>query len=328
MKTVCVLALPDTLASSLGLPLEMFNAAGEQLRLSQRRRAVDIRIVGLQAGTVRAAGGLQLAVEHSYRDIERADLVILPTRWRHPRKPLADQAAFLDWLKAMVNGGARVCTGGTSSFLLAATGLLDGKPATTHWHYFEEFARRFPQVELKTNYLITEAGPLYCAGSVGAMADMMVHLIGQFFGTEIAHRVERQFSPEIRRPFHSHAFRVGQSDLHQDEAIAYVQSWLMKHYAEEVSSAALATMSGLSERNFHRRFKRAAGQTPHQYLLQIRVDNARELLRHSNLPVEDIAAQVGYGDTSYFCKLFRKHSGQTPAEYRRAVRAKLFAVKT
>lgn len=327
MTHICILALPGTLGSSLSLPLEMLNAADEQLRLSRRKSGITLEIVGVDAGTITAAGGLGLCVDRPYREIRRTDLIVIPTRWRRPLRPVADQPHLLRWLQRMVAGGAHICTGGTGSFLVAEAGLLDGRPATTHWHYFEEFAARFPAVDLKTQYLITEADGLYCAGSVNAMADMMVHLIGEYWGTTVAHRVERQFSPEIRRPFHSHAYRVGHDRLHRDEAIAFAQSWLIKNLQQPIGNADLVRVAGLSERSFHRRFRQATGKTPLRYLRELRLDSARDLLRNSNLSVEEIAQEVGYADTSYFCRLFRQHSGQTPAEYRRAVRAKLFSVE-
>ena len=187
------------------------------------------------------------------------------------------------WLNQQYRAGSTLCTVGTGSYLLAEAGLLKNRPATTHWHYFEDFAERYPQVDLIRNYLITETERIYCAGSINSIADLLVHIIGERWGTTIAHRVERQFSPEIRRPFHSHAYRVGQTDLHRDEAIALVQSYLGKHFASPLRLPQLAEQAGLSERSLTRRFKQATGQSPLDYLNTLRLRTARELLQQSNL---------------------------------------------
>lgn len=325
MLHITLIALPNTMTSSLSLPVEMLNAVDEQLLLKQREHAVSSSLVALQPGDIKTAGGFPLYSGQHFEEIERTDLVILPTRWRHPLRPVPQQDALLQWLRQMYQLGATLCAVGSGSFLLAETGLLDNRPATTHWQFLEEFEQRYPGVDLKKNYLLTEADRLYCAGSINSIADLMVHLIEQFWSADIAHRVERQFSPEIRRPFHSHAFRLGKTDLHQDESIAFVQSWLAKHYADDISNRQLAELSGLSVRSFQRRFKQATGKTPVEYLQALRMDNALELLRGSNLSVGDIAIQLGYNDSSYFCRLFRRQWGQSPDQYRRAVRGKLFS---
>lgn len=323
MVNIALLALPNALTSSLSLPLEMLNAAGDQLRLA-RRPPPNVELVGISACPVAAAGGLILSPHGSIQTPTEYQLVILPSRWRHPLKGL-EIPGLSGWLKEQYQSGATLCTVGTGSYLLAEAGLLNRQPATTHWHYFEDFAQRYPQVELIRNYLITEAERIYCAGSINSIADLLVHLIGEFWGTTIAHRVERQFSPEIRRPFHSHAYRVGQTDLHRDEAIAHVQAYLAKHFGSALTIADLAAVAGLGERTFNRRFKRATGQVPLDYLNTLRLRTARELLQQSNLAISEIAQTCGVPDPNYFSRLFKREFGETPGQYRRNVRAKLFS---
>lgn len=327
MVNIGLLVLPNALASSLSLPLEMLNAAADQLKAS-RQIPPRITLIGLSNSLVRGAGGLVLQPQTSLHDEQDYSLIILPTRWRHPLKSIEQNAALLDWLRRQYRHGATFCTVGTGSYLLAEAGLLDQRPATTHWHYFEDFGKRYPQVQLIRNYLITESERIYCAGSINSIADLIVHIIGELWGTTIAYRVERQFSPEIRRPFHSHTYRVGQTDLHRDEAIANAQSYIRKHFARPLQVSELAAQSGLSERSFQRRFRAATGQSALDYLNHLRLRTARELLQQSNLAVAEIAQTVGINEPSYFSRLFKRQYSETPAEYRKNVRAKLFTVAT
>lgn len=323
MVNIALLIVPNAMASSLTLPLEMLNAVNDQLKVN-RQTPARTRLVGVSADAVSGAGGLSLQPEDTIDNDRHYQLIILPTRWRHPLKGIHQNAALFNWLRRQYHQGATLCTVGTGSYLLAEAGLLSGQPATTHWHYFDDFAERYPQVQLIRNYLITEAERIYCAGSVNSIADLIVHIIGELWGTTMAYRVERQFSPEIRRPFHSHAYRVGQTDLHRDEAIANAQSYIRRHFAQPLKIATLAAESGLSERSFQRRFRAATGQSALDYLNTLRLRTARELLQQSNLAVTEIAQTVGILEPSYFSRLFKRQFSETPAEYRKKVRAKLF----
>jgi transcriptional regulator GlxA family with amidase domain len=327
MQHITILALPSSLASSISLPLEILNAASESARSRNRRHPpLTIEIASQTPGPVKTAGGMTIIATTSINSITQTDLVILPSLWRDPLKTLRQHQEIIPWLQTMAAQNALLCAVGTSSCFLAEAGLLDNKPATSHWSYLDQFARRYPKVRLKPRYLITEADNIYCAGSINSVADLMIHLIGQFYGQAIARQVEAQFSPEIRRPFEDHAFSQSDSGLHHDEIIIEAQEWLRLHYNEPINLNRLATTLQLSMRSFNRRFKQATGATASDYLQKQRMTNAKELLRTSNLSISEVAAQSGYQDSSYFCERFKKAMGQSPLAYRTSVRGKLFKV--
>lgn len=326
MKNITVVIYPQALASSIGLAVEMLNAASE-LRQVGTPRAKPLRITTAQAipQATRLCGGLSLKADKLVRDIEKSDLVILPALWRNPQTALKQQAALLPWLQRQADNGARLAAAGTASCFLAAAGLLDGKPATTHWAYFDEFEKRYPRVQLQRRHLITQAGNLYCVGSVNSIADLMVHFISEAFGELIARRVESQFSPEIRQPYAKHLYAAGGTHVHADEDIIQTQYFLQSNYHQAIDMTALAHQHGFAVRTFNRRFKLATGLTPLDYLQQRRLQAAASLLRDSNLTVAEIGLQVGYSDASYFSKLFRRQFSMSPLTYRESVRGKLFA---
>ncbi len=324
-SSAVILALPDALSSSVTLPLEMLQAAADHQRARRRPVNGDILIAGLSRRAVTMAGGISIKPQCRLDQVRNCRLLIIPGFWRHPERQVRRFPELLHWLQQLHGDGTTICAVGSGSFLLAACGLLDNRAATTHWYYFDAFAARFPSVNLKRDFLLTQSGNIYCAGSVNSVADVIVHLITQTMGEAAARAVENQFSPEVRREFHGRAYREGSGEIHADEVIARLQSWLIRHYARGPDLQQLCEYSGLSPRSLNRRFVAATGSPPIQYVQRLKVNAALELLRDTDLGVSDIAAMTGFGDSSQFCRQFRKHRDQSPSEYRRSVRAKLFS---
>lgn len=327
---VTLLAVEQMLMSSAAIPLEMLEAARARLALlrkPERRFCVDI--VGQQEQAVNVLGGFPLmpqkTIEQCYQSSLNSDLIIVPALWRNPKPLLEKHRPIIHWLRQQYLAGASVFAVGTGVCLLAEAGILDGKPATTHWHYLENFAHDYPKVNLQANHLLTQSDRIFCAASVNSGADMMVHLIGLLFGRDLALQVEQQFSPEVRKPFEKKVFYADGRHQHGDEDIAMIQTWLQHNLKEELRLTRLAQMIDLSERQFDRRFKKVVGCSPGHYLQQLRCEQARQLLQDTNLTVADVAAAVGYQDGGYFTRIFKRQAGQTPSEFRQKVRAKLFS---
>ncbi len=325
MHMAAAVLYPQSLATSITLPMEILQAASQMARVRDRD-ASRVRFLLAAPGRddIALGSGIVLKPDIALRDLPPLDLLLLPALWRNPLPAVAAARDWQDLLREQAARGTRICSVGTGSYLLAEAGLLDGKAATTHWNYFEAFSQRYPRVDLKTRHLITQSDNIYCVGSVNSIADLMVHLVEEWFGSAIARAIENQFSPEIRRSFRAAAYQNEADSSHHDEVVAQAQQWLQMHVATPVSMTQLAAQMQLSARTLHRRFKRATGMAPLHYLQSLRIAGARELLRHSNLSVGDIAWQQGIQDVSYFSQLFRRHCGVSPLQYRNAVRGKLF----
>ncbi len=326
MHTAAAVLYPDALATSVTLPMEILQAASQLASVRHRGRPqVRFLLAATQSGPVRLASGITIEPDLTLADLPALDLLLLPAIWRNPLPTVQAAAPWRDWLRELAASGTRICSVGTGSYLLAEAGLLAGRPATTHWNYLEGFARRYPDVALKSRHLITQSDNIYCVGSVNSIADLMVHVVQEWFGSRVARAVENQFSPEIRQPFRAAAYQNAPTAAHHDETVVEAQQWLQENLARPVSLGALARDLGLSSRSLSRRFRQATGMTPQAYLQGLRIGTARELLRRSNLGVGEIAWQVGLQDVSYFSQLFRRHCGVSPLRYREAVRGKLFA---
>ncbi|MFO7552215.1 MAG: helix-turn-helix domain-containing protein [Haliea sp.] len=325
MLTVAALVYPDALASSLTLPMEILGASSQTaLGANRNARPLSFLLAAETVGPMTLASGLTLHTTESRDSLPPLDLLILPAIWRTPLPTLRACRDWLPELRRIAATGTRICSVGTASCILAEAGLLTGRPATTHWNWFERFARRYPDVNLKTRHLITQSDNIYCVGSVNSIADLCVHMAEDWYGSRIARAVEHQFSPEIRRPFRAAAWQDPPRSSHHDETVLQAQQWLQDRLHQPVTLKMLAPALGVSGRTLHRRFQQATGMTPQQYLNTLRNNSARDLLRRSNLSISEIAWQLGLQDASHFSRLFRRLNGVTPGQYRAAVRGKLF----
>jgi transcriptional regulator GlxA family with amidase domain len=325
---LAILLADQMLAASAMLPIEMWRAAAGTAA-GQQGRAADLQVDLLPAhpaDTIATQAGIALTPTAALDVSTSYEAIYLPALWRNPRPVLRRAVALQPWLRRQFANGALIAAVGTGCCFLAEAGLLDGKSATTHWHYFAQFARDYPRVQLKRQYFITQAGPLFCAASVNAMADVTVHLIERFYGRAVASHVERNFSHEIRRPFEKYRFLEGDDLQHTDELIVEVQLAMQRRLQSPLRMIELAREFGLSPRSFDRRFREATGSSPLVYLQQQRIKVAKDLLASTNLSVTEIAYRVGYVDHGHFARLFARALAVGPREYRRTVRAKIFAV--
>lgn len=315
------------LATSSTLPMEMLLAAESALQTTsntEQRRHIEIKTIAVSNTPVITRTGMHWQPDLTIEQVSQSDLIYIPGLWRNPRPIIKKNTALILWLQKQYQNGAIISAVGTGCCFLAEAGLLDGKAATTHWHYFDQFQKDYPQVHLKRQYFITQAGSLYCAASVNSLADLTVHFIQRFFGKTIANHVERHFSHEIRKSYESSGFFEATKNPHPDEQIIQIQIWLEDNYHREILFPQVCERFGMSVRTLNRRFKHALGQTPLEYLQNIRINTAKDLLKTSNLSIAEIADKVGYQDTNYFSALFKKHLATTPNSYRETVRAKLF----
>lgn len=223
---------------------------------------------------------------------------------------------YADWIKAQHRSGTIVCSICAAAFLLAETGLLEGRPATTHWLHTDDFALRFPNVRVDTSRLLIDDGDIITAGGVMAWIDLGLNLIERFLGPSTMLATARYFLVDAagreQRFYALFQPRFG----HGDDAILKVQHWLQRSYAENLSITAMASHANLSERTFLRRFQSATGAKPMEYVQRLRINKAREELELTQSTVQEIAWKVGYGDSGAFRRAFHRIVGLSPREYR------------
>lgn len=317
---IAILASDGSPLSTVTGPLEALQAAHElaQGQSSTSRKAKPLRctVVAGQPGPIQGSGGLQLQPHHSIADAGQPDLVIIAAIG-NPRQHTAPfDPAMLDWLRHQHQRGATLASICTGAFLLAETGLLDQRLATTHWAFKDDFRRRYPRVQLAIDQIITQEGNLICSGGATAYLDLTLYLIERYLGRAVADRCAQLLLADRRA---SQAVYASLSDhqQHDDGSIKECQRWLDQHYAEAITADLMADKIALSRRQFNRRFKDATGLPFLAYLQAVRMEKAKYLLKVTADPIEAIALRVGYEDITFFRRLFKREVGVAPTNYRR-----------
>ncbi|MEO2265998.1 helix-turn-helix domain-containing protein [Pseudoalteromonas sp. YIC-656] len=326
---VLIALYPNMLATSLTLPFEMLNAGyAFAKRHVEHAPKLNLKLLSHSQEPVCAHSGLPFIANAGLTELEQCDLLILPSLWRNPRLVIRQQTALIEKLSQLDPKRCALIGVGTGNCFLAEAKLLDGHPATTHWHYANQFKRDYPLVDLKPEYFITQAEGLYSVASLNALADVIVYILENVYGRECALHVQRNFSHEVRKPYEQQRYLEGMNERHPDELIAQIQFWMKNNLGDESSIADIAQQFDVAQRTLTRRFKEATGLSPNQYRRKLKVQGAQDLLANSNLSINDVAFELGFNHQSQLNKLFDQQLGQSPSEYRALVRKKLFGSDT
>ncbi|XQW84601.1 GlxA family transcriptional regulator [Thalassotalea piscium] len=324
--TISLILYDYMLATSVSLPVEMLRA-GEALAYQENKSAakLNIQMVAESDKPVSTRSLIKLMPDIDVDHATLPDYAFIPSLWRNPRPALTKNPKLVTWLNTIWHQGTTLIGGGTGVCFMAESGMLDHHPATTHWHYVDQFRRDYPKVDLKPDFFITQSDRIYCAASLNALADIVVHIIFQIYGRNAAQHVERNFSHEIRKPYEQQRYLEGAVDRHPDELISQIQFWMQTNLNADLSIAELAKQFGISQRTLTRRFKAANGINAIKFWQRLKIEMAKELLASSNLSIQEISYQVGYQDQGQLTRLFKQELDLTPREYRATVRKKLFS---
>lgn len=264
--------------------------------------------------------GVTLQPEGAMEDSPATDLIFTPAFIGRVKEGLAERQAVCAWLAQRHRQGVPLATSCTGSFIFALAGLLDGRRAATNWLFAATFRRLFPRVNLDDNAILVEDQRIFTTGATSALNHLLVYLVERQCGLEVAAKVGGLLLVDPTRVSQAPYRRGLDMVQHGDREIARVEEWLHRNWNRSASIGDLASRAGLGERQFLRRFKSATGKTPVQYLQTLRLEEARRLLESGNAPVSEVTAAVGYEDVTTFRRLFTRHLGLSPNEYRRRFR--------
>lgn len=319
MYQVAVLAFDGVFASALTGVVDLLTLAGvtwNRIQGEPLDRQFQVKIVSWDGNPVRCTPAIRMAVDGSIDQIERVDLVVVPTIGARIEDVLQQQQQVLPWLQKMHANGADLASNCTGAFLLAEAGLLDNRTATTHWGFSQQFRRRYPAVNLQERELITRDENIFCAGGGIAWRDLCILLVERYCGQDRARELARAFVIDVRNDLQSVYAGLPAHTYHQDEQVHTVQAWIHEHFHEPTSLAQLAEKVHISPRQLQRRFTSALGEPPLQYLQRVRIEAARKMLERGNSNLARLSEQVGYQDVSSFSRLFKRHTGLSPSHYR------------
>jgi transcriptional regulator GlxA family with amidase domain len=311
---VAVLALDRVVPFDLGIPARVFGAA----RDGDGAPLYDVITCALGGGTVRTNADFSVTVDHDERALLQADTVVVATQ--EPRGRLRDIGELDPKVSAALASAPRdtrvmsICTG---SFVLAAAGLLEGQPATTHWAHAENFARLFPTVEFRPDVLFVDNGRVLTSAGGAAGVDLCLHVIRRDHGTNVANAAARSCVLPPWRDGGQAQFIEQPLPVVWTATTGPTREWAAGRLREPLPLERLADHARMSVRTFTRRFRSEVGMSPSQWIIQQRVDRARTLLETSDLPIESIAYEAGFASASLLRQHMRAVLGVAPQAYRR-----------
>jgi len=320
MTDVTVLFLDGTFSSTAIGPMEVFRHSGSLWNVLTGKRAdpgFRVTTASADGRAVRCDGDIRIQPSAALADIRRTDLIFIPSSGISLDDVVERNAAVVPWLRRWHKRGVAIASVCSGVGLVAATGLLDGKRATTHWGLAERFREKYPRVKWMPELMVTEDHGFYCGGGVNAALDLSLYLVERFCGHEIAMQSAKALLIETSRAWQAGFAIVPLKTDHSDASISSAQEWLHQNFQQTFPLEAPARRVGMSLRNFVRRFKHATGDSPLIYLQKLRVAAAKRLLESDHRTMQEISDAVGYQDPAYFRSLFQRHTGVSPSAYRR-----------
>lgn len=333
-----LVALPEAVASTLfgihdamnGLTLirRLADASGEFGGVKEGT-SFQVNIVGERRGAVTLASGVPVEVTHPIEDVESTDIVIAPSLllsaagWRSGRYP-----RLVEWARRMHERGAVICSACSGIFLLAETGLFDGKDATVHFAYAHTFACTHSAVSIHPERALVVAGQrqeLVSSGASTSWHDLVLYLISRFAGPTSSLDVARFYALQWHEDGLTPYIAFEGREDHGDAEIRDAQAWLRRHFAVANPVEEMIRRSKLAERTFKRRFTAATGLAPIAYVQRLRIEEAKRRLERTDAPIDEISWRAGYEDPAFFRRLFKRVTGLTPGAYRKRFRVPDYA---
>jgi transcriptional regulator GlxA family with amidase domain len=281
-------------------PIQVFASANDLVLEGGGRPPYVLKVVAQSGTQVTASAGVKLST------------VPLPLGGAAAADPV-----IIDWVRARAKRARRIASVCTGAFLLAASGLLDGRRAATHWSYCAELARRFPKVRVESDPIFVRDGSVWSSAGVTAGIDLALALVEEDLGPTVALAVARYLVVFMKRPGGQAQFSTALSLQAADDEFGSLHEWINKHLGDDLPLPVLADQAGMSERSFSRHYAKATGLTPARAIERLRVEAARRLLSESHLPVKRICQRCGFGSEETMRRSFLRLLEVTPQEYRK-----------
>jgi transcriptional regulator GlxA family with amidase domain len=313
-RSIEVLAYPSVQMLDVAGPLQVFATANDMVSDSGGAAPYELRVVAKGGGSIATSSGLGLSV-HPLPSARRPVDTLLIAGGPGIAAAAADKA-LVDWTRRRGRQARRVASVCTGAFLLAATGLLDGRRAATHWSVCAELARRYPRIKVEPDPIFVADGPVWTSAGVTAGIDLALALVEQDLGREIALAVARYLVVFLKRPGGQAQFSAALSLQAAEDRFGALHDWIAAHLASDLSLPALATRAGMSERSFSRHYLEATGRTPARAVEAMRAEAARQMLSDSRLPVKRIAVRCGFGSEETMRRSFQRLLAVSPQDYR------------
>lgn len=305
----------NNLSSIVGA-YKIFTRANAYWKSIGKKEVFKIEVAGVAKSVDYYEGLFSVNPHTSISAISKTDLIIIPSLNHNYVTALKHNKLLIDWVEKQYKQGAEVASICTGAFLLASSGLLDGKSCSTHWAAADQFRAMFPKVNVQTDQLITDECGIYTNGGAYSFLNLMLYLIEKYYDRQTAIFCSKLFQIEMDRNSQSAFIIFTGQKQHGDEAIKTAQVYIENNLQEKISVEQLSSMLAISRRNFDRRFIKATGNTPIEYLQRVKIESAKKAFETHNKTINEVMYDVGYSDVKAFREVFRKFTGMSPLEYR------------
>lgn len=316
MKNVSILVPETAVMEAIADPRYMFTAVNEFLKASGKPPLFNVQLVGLKKEVRLLEGRVSVHPDLLIKDVKKTDLIFIPALSGDMKEALRKNKDFVPWIISQHKKGAEVASLCIGAFLLASTGLLNGKKCSTHWLSANEFREMFPEVDLVDGSIISEEKGIYSSGGANSYWNLLLYLVEKYTNRETAILASKFFAIDIDRDSQSKFMMFKGQRNHTDDAIKKAQDFIEKNIEEKLTIDELADMVVIGRRSFERRFRQATGNSILEYIQRVKIEAAKRNFESSRKNINEVMFDVGYTDSKAFRTVFKKITGLTPVEYR------------
>jgi transcriptional regulator GlxA family with amidase domain len=316
MKYITILVPESSVLQAIADPQYCFEAVNNFFAASGKNPVFSVQLVGEKREVRLNNGRYSVHTDKLLNEVKQTDLVIIPALFGDIEKAVELNRKMIPWILQQYNNGAEVASLCVGAFLLASTGLLDGRKCSTHWGFINEFRQRYPEVIAQDGSIVTEENRIYTSGGATSYWNLLLHLVEKYTDRQTAILTAKYFAIDINRHSQSvFAIFKGQK-VHRDEAVQKAQEYIEKNIEEKIVVDELADAVAVGRRSFERRFRQATSNSVLEYVQRVKMEAAKRSFETSRKNISEVMFEVGYNDTKAFRSTFRKITGLTPIEYR------------
>lgn len=295
---------------------EIFTKANKYWKHLGRKEQFKVELVGISKKVEFEGGLYTVKPQTDISAVDKTDLIIIPSLEYKYKKAEKGNKLLVEWIRRQYKSGAEIASMCSGAFMLASSGLLDGKNCSTHWAHADAFRAMFPQVNLQTDSLITDENGIYTSGGAYSFLNLVIYLIEKYYDRPTAIYCSKIFQIEMDRNSQSEFIIFTGQKQHGDEMVKEAQAYIESNLDEKISIEHLSSRFSVGRRNFDRRFIKATGNTPVEYSQRVKIESAKKAFETSRKTINEVMYEVGYSDVKAFREVFKKITGMSPLEYR------------
>lgn len=315
-KHISILVPESSVIQAIADPQYCFNAVNQFLVASGKNPLFTVELIGLKQEVQQANGSFTIHADKVLPEPLETDLIIIPALFGNMKEAIRENEGFIPWIVSQYEKGAEIASLCVGAFMLASTGLLDGKKCSTHWGFIDLFRTMFPAVNVQDDSIVTEENRIYSSGGANSYWNLLLHLVEKYTDRETAILTAKYFAIDIARTSQASFAMFNGQKGHNDDAIREAQKIIEDKIDAKISVEELADEVAIGRRSFERRFKQATNNSVLEYIQRVKIEVAKRRFETSRKNINEVMFEVGYNDTKAFRTTFKKITGLTPVEYR------------